>query len=495
MNSRLLVAALAAPMLAGCATGTQYVRPQPALPVSYSVSLPGTKQVATDARTPATPAQAPAATSAELAQWWRQFDDPLLTQMVERGLDANRDIRVALARIREVRALRTIADARALPEISLSGSTARDRISQNGRLPAIGIPNPATVYQAGFDATWEIDAFGGVRHARDAAAAELERTELDRAAVEVSVSAEIVSAYLRMRGAQSQVAVLDEQLNVARETITIASARVKSGLVSELDLLRAREVAESLAARRPLLQADADVAIRTLGVLTGAQASSLVSELTAQRPLPQIVPQLPPAVPAQLLARRPDLRAIERALAAENARIGVADAERYPSLSASLALGLLSLATGNFATAASAAWNAGASFSAPVYNGGSRNARLEAARARYEQAALRYDGAAARAVEEVESAALRYTGSRERREKLAEALRVDEDARNLAVIRYQGGLANFLEVLDAQRQLFALQSEELVSREEALYQLVALYKALGGGWSASQKQASAAAQH
>jgi outer membrane protein TolC len=197
-------------------------------------------------------------------------------------------------------------------------------------------------------------------------------------------------------------------------------------------------------------------------------------------------------MPAQLLARRPDLRAIERALAAENARVGVADAGRYPSLSAHLTLGLLSLATGSLANAASAVWNAGASVSAPLYSGGSRNAELDAARARYTQATLRYDNATARAVEEVETAALRYASAQTRRQKLANAVAFDEDTRRLALMRYQSGLADFMEVLDAQRQLFNIEADELAAREEALGHLVSLYKALGGGWEVTAPRQAAA---
>jgi len=481
MSRVFCTAVISTLLLTGCATGKKYVEPKAALPAAYSVALPDSKT-------------APAATPQELAHWWRQFNDPLLTGIVERALEANRDVQLALARIREVRALRSIADARSSPQIGISGSAARDRLSQNGRLPTTGLTNPANIFQGGFDATWEIDAFGGVRHTRDTAAAELERSEFDRAAVAVSVSAEVVATYLRLRGAQSQIAVIDDQLAIANEAIAIAEARVKSGLVSELDLLRARELAATLAARRPLVQSDIEVAMRRLGILGGGQATSLLAELSTPQALPRLVPQLPAAVPAQLLARRPDLRAIERALAAENARVNVAEADRYPSLSASLTLGLLSLATGNFANAASAVWNAGARVATPLYNGGRLDADLKAARARYDQAAIRYEGTTARAVEEVEAAALRFNGSRARQEKLAAALRFDEDARNLAVIRYQGGLADFLEVLDAQRQLFSVQADEVVTREEALSHLVALYKALGGGWDFGTQPTSAAAR-
>ena len=462
--TRQIACAATAALIAGCAVGPQYVPPVSEVPAQWSTAFPDM------------------AAAADLSQWWRQLDDPVLTALIERALGANRDVREAIARIREARALQRVADAGVLPHIGASGSAARDRISENGRIPLRGVPNAVDLYQSGFDASWELDVFGGVRHAREAAAADVERVELDREAVAVSVSAEVAAAYLRLRGAQSRLATLDDQLAVAMETIVLVAARVKSGLVSELDLLRAKELLANLEARRPQIRTIVEVETRRLGVLVGAQAGSLVGELAPRQALPGAVPQLPATVPAELLARRADLRAIERSLAAENARVGVAEADKYPRLALRLSLGLLSIATGNFGSAASAVWNAGAGFTAPIYEGGALEGKADAARARYEQAAIRYEHATAKAVEEVEAAAIRYARERERRERLDAALRLDEDARNLALARYQAGLADFLSVLDAQRQLFSAQDDEIVSREQALGHLVALYKALGGGW-------------
>jgi NodT family efflux transporter outer membrane factor (OMF) lipoprotein len=469
------LAALA--LLAGCAVRNEYLRPKPPMPTGWSTSLPGM--------------EAPAATAGELARWWHQFGDPMLSALIERALAENRDVREAIARVKEARALQGVADARAVPQIGVAGSAARDRMSENNRFPLRGVPNATALYQGQFDASWELDLFGGVQRTREASAADAAGVAFDREAVAVSVSAEVAAAYLRLRSAQAQHSTLGDQLSVARDTIAIVAARLKAGLVGDLDLLRAREILATLEARRPLLEAAAGVEMRRLGVLVGAQAGSLLAELSAVRQPPQVVPQLPSAVPADLLARRADLRAIERALAAENARVGVADADRYPRLSLSLALGLLSLASGNFTSAASAVWNAGAGVRAPLYDGGSRDARLAAARARYEQAVIRYENAAARAVEEVDTAAVRYHGSWQQREKLVEAIRADEDARDLSLVRYKGGLADFLTVLDAQRQLFAVQNEEIASRELALLHLVSLYKAFGGGWDASRVDANA----
>lgn len=441
--------------------------------------------------TPLSASEAAAASPAELVQWWRQLNDPLLTTLIERALAENREVREAIARVKEARALQGVADARAYPQVDLVGGAARDRISEINRFPMQGVKNPTNLYQADIDASWEVDIFGGVHWSREAAAADTRRIEFDRAAVAVSVSAEVAAAYLRLRSAQAQLATLKEQIALGRETIAIVAARVKAGLVSELDLLRARELLAALEARHPLFEAAAGVEMRRLGVLVGAQAGSLLADLSETKPPPQAVPRLPATVPADLLARRADLRAIEQALAAAGDRVAVADAARYPRLSLGLTLGLLSLDRGNLTSAARSAWNAGFSASMPLFDGGALDARHAAARASYEQAAIQYEHAAARAVEEVESAAVRYGGARLRREKLVEALGANEDARNLSRVRYEGGLADFLVVLDAQRQLYLVQDEEILAREQALLSLVALYKALGGGWSAPNRDAGA----
>lgn len=467
--SRAAAGLAAALLLAGCAaTGPEYARPAIELPARWSTPIPAASSSAEGA--------------ANLAQWWLQLKDPALGALIERALAQNRDIHEAIARLKEARALQGVADAAARPQLGASASAARDRISENNRFPLRGIPNAVDLYQAGFDASWELDLFGGVRRSREAAAAETERVQFDREAIAVSASAEVAAAYLRLRGAQSRLAALEAQIGLARETISLVAARVRSGLVSELDLLRAQETLAGLEARRPPLQAAAETEMRRLGVLVGGQADTLLAELAAFRPLPQAVPALPEVAPAALLARRADLRAIERSLAAENSRIGIAQADTYPRLSLGLSLGLLALSTGNFASAASSVWNVGPKLSAPIYRGGALEAKIAAAQARYEQAAIRYEHAAARAVEEVETAAVRYGRESERRGKLVEVTRADESALALAVARYRAGLADFLAVLDAQRQLFTAQDEEIVSREQALTQLVALYKALGGGW-------------
>ena len=470
MNRRIIAAALGFVLIGGCAVTPTYVQPTPATPEQWSVPIPGTGSAA----------------DANLSQWWKQFNDPVLAKLVERALKDNRDVRIATARIAEARALQRQADARLRPNVSASGSVARDRASENNRFPLRDIPNPVDLYQAGFDASWEMDLFGGLQSARGAAAAETQRVIFDREALAVSTSAEVAVAYLHLRGAQARITSLDEQILVARDTIQLVESRVRAGLVSELDRVRAHETLSSLEARRPPLRATADVETRRLGVLVGMQADALVRELAPRGVLPDVVPKLPATVPAQLLAQRADLRSIERALAAEYARIGIAEADRYPRLALGLSLGLLSLSTGTLASPASALWNAGANFTAPIYDGGARRAQVALAQARYEQAAIRYEQAAATAAEEVESGALRYQYERERREKLVAVVRANEDARNLALVRYQGGLGDFLAVLDAQRQLFNAQDDELSSREQSLSHLVSLYKALGGGFCPNQ---------
>ncbi|HSQ05484.1 MAG TPA: TolC family protein, partial [Burkholderiales bacterium] len=249
MNGRSAVATLALALLGGCAVTPPYVEPTPAAPEQWSVPLPGAGN----------------AGEVDLSQWWNQFADPMLATLVERALKDNRDVRIATARIAEARALQRQADARVLPAVNASGSAARDRASENNRFPLRGIPNPVDLYQTGFDASWEMDLFGGLQSARSAAAADTQHVIFDREALAVSMSAEVALSYLHLRGAQARITSLDQQIDVARDTMQLVESRVKAGLVSELDRVRAHETLASLEARRPPLQAIADVETRRLG--------------------------------------------------------------------------------------------------------------------------------------------------------------------------------------------------------------------------------------
>jgi multidrug efflux system outer membrane protein len=472
MNLRLSPA-LVAFVLAGCTVTAPYQAPDAKVPDSYSTTFPisADKGAMSDA-------------------WWTSFNDAELDALVARALDNNRDIALAMTRLREARAQVRVAEAQERPQVDFGVSGERSRISTNNRIPVRGLPNPANLYQTGFDASWELDLFGRIDLTRLQAVAEAEKAFYDRETIAVSVAAEVAASYIRMRGAQARMATLDEQLLAGRETVKLIAARARSGLVPQVDALRADEVLLGLEAQRPPVAAVVDVEVRRLAVLVGDAPGALVGRFGAGR-LPDAMAAVPATAPATLLTRRADLRALERAYAAEHGRVGIAEAERYPTLSLNLAAGLLSLSTGNLATAGSLLWNAGLSSTVPVYRGGSIEGNIDTAAARRDQARLRYEDAAMKAVEEVESAAIRLDRETERHRRTADAVRVSEDIRNLALARFRSGLSDFLSVLDAQRQLFAAQNEETAAREQRMLNVIALHKALGGSWAGSVAKAGA----
>lgn len=464
---------IAAALLAGCTVTAPYQKPEVSLPAAYSTVVPGTD-------TAADPGTA----------WWKAMGDDQLDALVARALDANRDIALAMVRLREARAQIRAAEALERPQVDFGASTTRDRISANNRIPVRGLPNPVTLYQTGFDASWELDLFGRLDQSRLSAVADAERAFYDRESMAVSVAAEVVASWVRMRGAQARMATLDEELLAARETVKLIDARARSGLVPQVDAMRAEEVLIGIEAQRPSFAAAAEVEVRRLAILVGGKPGELIG-LLASGTLPAATVRVPATVPAMLLARRADLRALERAYAVEHGKVGIAHADRYPQLSTSLTAGLLSLATGNLATAGSALWSLGLGATVPVYRGGGLEAAIDAAEARRDQARIRYEDAAIRAVEEVESAAIRLERESERHRRTMDAVKANEDIRNLALARFRSGLSDFLYVLDAQRQLFAAQNEETASREQRLLNLVALHKALGGSWAGAEQPGTA----
>lgn len=468
---KLALTLASALLLGGCASW----QPQagetapPALPAAYAAPLA-------------------VASPAETARWWAQFGDEQLARLVDRALADSRDLRSAAARIRESRALAALAQARMQPRLGIGATLPRDRRSENSRFGAFTGRNPATEYQLGFDAAWEVDLFGALGLRREAAEAELESVIAASGATAISVAGEVAATYFELRGAQAQVQALERLAAAAAEVQALTAARERAGLVPALDRLRAQEQVALIQAQLAPARVRAEVAVRRLGVLVGADSQALLSELDAPVPLPESLPPLPGALPATLLERRPDLVAAERQWAAALSRAAGAQADRLPKLSLGATLGLLSIATGELFTSASRFWSLGLALRAPLYDP-ALSALVETERARAEQAALSYEQAAIQAVFEVEDAALRASRARERETQLASALAADNEALALARIRYDRGLTDFLGVLDVVRQQLAAEQELIAAREASFKHYVALYKALGGGWDGARKTA------
>jgi NodT family efflux transporter outer membrane factor (OMF) lipoprotein len=294
----------------GCAVGPNYVKPEIPVPKAWNE---GRGIGAT---------QSPAS----LATWWTRFQDPILDRLVNEAMAGNLDLKIAAARIRESRAARGIAGSAGLPQAGMNAAYARTHNSP----VAPGVQN---VFEAGFDASWEIDVFGGVRRDEEAALAEVQAAEDARREVLVTLLADVGRSYLELRGTQQQLRILEQTVGAERDTLDIARARFEAGLGTELDVARAEGLLKANEADRPVLERAARAAIYRLGVLVGREPSALASELQAAAGIPPIPPEIPTTLPSELLSRRPDLKRAERELAAATARIGVARADLFPRFS------------------------------------------------------------------------------------------------------------------------------------------------------------------
>lgn len=465
-RAALLASAVAA-ALSGCALGPDYRPPQAVVPSGWSASLPGV------------------AAHADLAAWWRQFDDPVLDALMLRALERNADLRLAVARVREARAAVGVAGAALQPRLAADASVLRARISEVGRLPIPpGVPNPMTLYQYGFDAGWELDLFGGLRRGVEAAAAEFDAAREGERSALVTLAGEVARHYVELRALQQRIANTRASIDVAREALALAETRARAGLTSEVDALRFREAHAQLLAGLPPLEAALRATSFRLAVLAGEPPAALDDPLAAPRPLPVVAPALPLLLPADLLRQRPDLRRAEREVAAASARVGIATADLYPRVALAGGFGFEARSGALLGTAPSRFWRIGPSVHWPIFQGGRLRARLEAQDARLEQSLVRFERAVLDALEEVEAASVRYVRELERRRELATAIEANRLALELSALRYGRGLTDFLAVLDAQRQFHALRDQQIGSERDALLHLIALYKALGGGWPA-----------
>jgi multidrug efflux system outer membrane protein len=460
---KLLLALSLATLLGACATvGPDYQRQAPALPEAFR-HLPATAQAVRE------------------APWWTQLRDPELDRLIDETLADNRDLALATARLKEARAVVGSAWAQDLPRAELLAHTQRQRSSENGPSPASPAGNPVNEVQTGFAASWEVDLFGGIARGREAAQAEFARSQFEREAVALAVATETAGSYLRLRTAQARLTSLQAQLDTLTASAELLELRARAGISPLLDAAQARTHIATLATRRPALEVAIGEEILRLGLLSGRQATTHFERLTAAAKLPE-VPALAAALPGELLARRPDLLAIERAAAAEHARIGVATSAAYPRLSLGLSLGFLAINGANLAASGSRQGSGGAQVQLPLFQGGAIRSGIEAAQARYEQARIRYETAAAVAAEEAERAALRLTRAQAREVQAQRALEAHALSARLTQARYQQGLIDYLNVLDSERQHHALDDERLLAREQAAMEWVAMVKALGGGW-------------
>jgi NodT family efflux transporter outer membrane factor (OMF) lipoprotein len=453
-------------LLAGCSVGPDYERPRTDAPAGWGQ---------------------PADTStADLSTWWTVFNDPMLNSLVERAVLANHDLRIAAARVTEARAELRITQGYLLPEVNFQGDYSKSRVSANGQ----PFSNPQIYqsrYSLGFDAAWEIDVFGGGRRAIEAGSADLDAWVENRRAVLVTLLGDVARNYVAFRGNQLLIAVLRQNVASAKGTVEITQSRLTAGVATTLDVTRAEAQRATAESSLPTVEADLKSSVHRLSVLLGLAPEALAAELEREAPIPSAPDRVVVGLPSELLLRRPDVRRAERRLAAQTATIGVAVAQLYPRFSLTGAFGLDSLGSADLFKWESRAWSLGPTIRWPIFAGGRLRAQVDVEEARQVQALAAYEQSVLTALEDVENALVSYLREGDRRRLLEAAVAADRKAVELADDLYRKGLTSFIDVLDAQRALYLAQAELARSQAQVTLQLVALYKALGGGWESKDK--------
>lgn len=453
-------------LLSGCVTvGPDYVPPEQTAAEKWHTE-PGNGLIA-----------APLDRQA-LADWWTTLNDPLLTDLIELALADNHDLRLARARIRETRAQRGISVSEAFPTIDASGTFRRSRSSEG-----TGSGSEMNLYNLSFDASWELDLFGGIRRSVEAAQAELEASQEDLRDVLVSLLAEVALNYVEVRSFQTRLSIATANLMLQAETHDITRWRYEAGLTSQLDVEQSLFNLEQTRAELPTLRTGLAQATNRLAVLLGRNPGFVQGRLAEDKPIPVTTIDVAIGVPAEVLHRRPDIRRAERQLAARTAQIGVATAELYPHLSLSGSIGLETLSAGQLFTAKSQTHGGGPGFSWNIFAAGRVRQNIAVQNALQEQALLSYEAAILTALQEVENSLTAYANEQLRRKSLSAAAQAAERAVELARDQYASGLIDFQTVLESQRTLLSLQSSLTISDGQVTSNLISLYKALGGGWT------------
>lgn len=487
---RTFCAALAAvSLLSACSVGPDFLAPKPDTPTTYKT-----------AQTVTSPAPPP-------DDWWNGFHDPELSSLVARAAAANLDVRDAAIRIAESRIQERITAAAEWPTLGANASYASTRFStetaQGSLFGAFGsvkgppgfkipsLPNPYDQYQTGFDASWEPDLFGGVKRSEESAAAQTEVAVEQKNDALVSLEGEVARAYIDLRGTQAKLAITNENLAVQRETLKLTHDRRKAQIGNDLDVSNAAAQVTATEAQLPLLRREIDRDIDQLALLLAREPGALDAELKSAKAVPPVPPVVPIGLPAELARRRPDIRAAEARLHAATADVGVATADLYPKVTFSAGVGTQAERLPDLASWAARFFQVGPSIEIPVFEGGRLRATVKLKETQEKEAAVDYAKTVLGAVHDVENALIAYATEQQHRHALEATVAENRRAVILARQRYRDGITTFLDVLDAQRSLLATQLSLADSMQSVSTDLVALYKALGGGWETDMKQEAA----
>jgi NodT family efflux transporter outer membrane factor (OMF) lipoprotein len=467
--------------LAACAVGPSYRKPKSDVPPNFASRAAANSAAAN--------AESPAATP-DLATWWRALNDTELNSLVDRAIKSNLDLEIALDRLQQARTYEAVVVGHALPEVDASAAAGRGtgsdltkgradqalRSADNGT----GLQHINTI--AGFDAVWELDLFGKFRREFEAARADTQAARAARYDVLTSVVSDVVRAYIDLRGFQLRAGILHKASDVLRESLRIVNIRYERGITNELDVALATRELATLEAEVAPLEAEVSAAQNTLAVLLGEYPENMVGELSK----PDLIPSMPaaaaPGVPLDLLKRRPDIQQAERQLAAATARVGVATANLFPQVTLSASIGSQGQGWGTTPSVNQHIWSFGPGAEWPLLDFGALDAQVDIADLTARASLVNYRKTILSAVQQVDTSLDAYAAQQQRLEKLTTAMVAAQRAVDLATARYNRGLTDFLNVVDAERQFYDLQEQYAEAQVAQGEQFVQLYKSLGGGW-------------
>jgi NodT family efflux transporter outer membrane factor (OMF) lipoprotein len=464
LEAAVRAAAALAPLLwvAACAVGPDYQTPGLAAPARWAE------------------AEAPQNRRPELAAWWRRFRDPLLTRLIEEAVDGNLDVASAKSRIREARALRDEAAASLLPEVNFSGSATRSRTAaQAGGIPAY----TGNLFQAGFDASWDLDLFGGAARTVEARGYAVQAADEGLRSTLLTLVADVARYYVDARGYQARIALARRSAAAQFQTLSLTERQFAAGTSSGADVAKARALALNTEANIPALESSYRQAVHRLGVLLGAGPDAVLARMTAPHPIPAPRETVAAGIPADVIRSRPDVRQAERQLAQQTAAIGEAQAQLYPDVTLSGSIGTSALGLGDFGSAGAQTWSFGPSLSAPILDNGKRQAALTAQQAVRDQYYSAYKAAVLTAMESVENALVATTKQRIETDRQGRSMANYQEAARIARALYEHGSTSFLDALDAERSLYNSQDGFIQNQVVLSEDYIALFKALGGGWS------------
>jgi multidrug efflux system outer membrane protein len=473
----------------GCMVGPDYRPPRMHPPAKF---LAPSTQLSTT-RPSTQPAE-----MVDLQHWWESFHDPELDRLIADGIGSNLDVQLAQARVLEARANLQGNVATLFPTVDASASYTRNQFSKNGigslggtnsssgsgtTGNTFGLPGSRTnLYQAGFDAGWEVDLFGGTRRAIEAAQANLESQVDARRNAMITFLSEVARNYMVVRGLQQELAIVNSNVSSQKEFLELTRAKFQGGIATDLDVAQQEAQVASTESSIPTIKTQIQQATHRLGVLLGRNPEDLEAELALVGPLPGGPPIVPPGLPSDLLRRRPDVQQAERQLAAATANIGVATADLFPKLNLTGSFGWESQQLKSWFNAPSQMWSFGPSLSWRIFDAGQIRANIHVQDARQQEALIQFRQSVLQALTDVEDALVAYQQEQERRAALRRSVEGNERSVALAKQLNQAGVVDFLNVLTAEQNLFISQDQLSQSNQAVSTDLVALYKALGGGW-------------